>query len=57
MYMQMITLCFESIKLKKELIEKYSGLNDKVSQIIAHDSRAAIAQTQEEIKYFTSKLE
>jgi len=50
--LQIINLCIESTRLKKQLIKKYSGSNDAVSRIIVKDSHAAIRQTQEEIKFF-----
>jgi hypothetical protein len=46
-----------SMKLKKLLIEKYSGYDDAVSQIIAADSRAAIRQIQEEMLIFSRLLQ
>lgn len=46
-----------STKLKKLLIEKYSGYDDAVSQIIVNDSRAAIRQNMEEIKVFSMLLD
>lgn len=51
---EIIRLEFEALKLKKLLIEKYSGFDDPVSQIITQDSRAAIRQIQKSIKYFST---
>jgi len=53
--MQIIKLELESIKLKRLLIQEYSGEDSAVSQIIVQDSRAAIRQSQESIQFF-SKL-
>jgi len=49
---EIIKLELESIKLKKLLIEKYSGKDDAVSQIIVKDSRSAIIQSQQSIQTF-----
>ena len=51
-----IQLEMDSINLKKLLINKYSGFDDAVSQIITKDSRAAIKQSQEMIQMFSKKL-
>jgi hypothetical protein len=51
---EIILLELQALKNKKLLIEKYSGLDDPVSQIITQDSRAAIIQIQESIKYFAT---
>ena len=52
---EIVTLCFESLKLKKELIEMYSKNDDQVSRIIVNDARQAIKENQEQILIF-SKL-
>jgi len=54
MISEIILLELEALKNKKLLIEKYSGCDDPVSQIITQDSRCAIKQIQESIKYFCS---
>jgi len=54
MVKEIILLEMEALKNKKELIEMYSGHDDAVSQIITQDSRAAIRQIQESIKYFAT---
>ena len=55
--LEIIHLVLISIKLKKQLIEKYSGFDDPVSQIIAADARAAIRQNQEEMIVFSTLLQ
>jgi hypothetical protein len=55
--LEIIEAVLLSMKLKKLLIEKYSGYDDAVSQIIAADSRAAIRQNQEEILIFSRLLQ
>lgn len=52
--LEIVKLEFEALKLKKMLIEKYSGFDDAVSQIIVNESRIAINQIQESIKYFST---
>lgn len=52
--LEIVKLEFEALKLKKMLIEKYSGFDDSVSQIIVNESRIAINQIQESIKYFST---
>lgn len=54
MISEIIRLELEALRNKKLLIEKYSGFDDPVSQIITQDSRAAIKQIQESIKYFAT---
>ena len=56
MIMEIIKLELLSVKYKKALIDKYSGFDDQVSKIIVMDSRAAIRQSQESIKYFSTLL-
>lgn len=51
--LHIIKLEIESIKFKKLLIEKYSGLDDPISQIITKDARASIKQSQESIQVFS----
>jgi len=53
MILEIIKLELQSMKNKKALIDKYGGYDDMVSKIIVKDSRAAIKQSQESIKYFS----
>lgn len=57
--MQIIRLELESIKLQKLLIEKFSKFTSditwEVDQIISHEARGSIKQSQEALQYFSQK--
>lgn len=54
--LEIIKLELLSIKIQKELIDKYSGYDDAVSKIIVRSARGAINQAKESIQFFSTML-